>query len=83
MLARLRGAFADQPRFAQDAAHELRTPIAALTLQMESVCGDPPPGACAESFAWRCVAASVDAREVRAQAAHALRRGLIPRGEAG
>jgi two-component system OmpR family sensor kinase len=51
LLTRLRDAFADQRRFVQDAAHELRTPITALALQMENVRGDLPPGACAESFA--------------------------------
>lgn len=51
LLARLRDAFADQRRFVQDAAHELRTPITALALQMENVRGDLPAGACAESFA--------------------------------
>jgi two-component system, OmpR family, sensor kinase len=51
LLTRLRDAFADQRRFVQDAAHELRTPITALALQLENVRGDLPPGACAESFA--------------------------------
>ena len=51
LLTRLRDAFADQRRFVQDAAHELRTPITALALQMENVRGDLPAGACAESFA--------------------------------
>jgi two-component system OmpR family sensor kinase len=51
LLTRLRDAFADQRRFVQDAAHELRTPITALALQLENVRGDLPPGACADSFA--------------------------------
>lgn len=51
LLTRLRDSFADQRRFVQDAAHELRTPITALVLQLENVRGDLPPGACAESFA--------------------------------
>ncbi|MEO8654952.1 MAG: histidine kinase dimerization/phospho-acceptor domain-containing protein, partial [Ramlibacter sp.] len=51
LLARVRDAFADQRRFVQDAAHELRTPIAALALQLENVRDDLPAGACAESFA--------------------------------
>ena len=51
LLTRLRDSFADQRRFVQDAAHELRTPITALALQLENVRGDLPPGACAESFA--------------------------------
>jgi two-component system, OmpR family, sensor kinase len=51
LLTRLRDACAEQRRFVQDAAHELRTPITALALQMENVRGDLPPGACAQSFA--------------------------------
>jgi len=51
LLTRLRDAFADQRRFVQDAAHELRTPITALALQMENLRGDLPSGACAQSFA--------------------------------
>ncbi|HKB53224.1 MAG TPA: ATP-binding protein, partial [Ramlibacter sp.] len=50
LLMRLRDAFAEQRRFVQDAAHELRTPITALALQMENVRGDLPAGACAQSF---------------------------------
>jgi two-component system, OmpR family, sensor kinase len=50
LLARLRDAFAAQRRFVQDAAHELRTPIAALGLQLENVRRDLPPGACRHSF---------------------------------
>ncbi|CAN5894025.1 ATP-binding protein [soil metagenome] len=37
LLARLRAAFATQRRFVQDAAHELRSPIAAITLQIEAL----------------------------------------------
>jgi len=51
LLARLRSAFAAQRRFVQDAAHELRTPITAVALQLENVRRDLPPGACAQSFA--------------------------------
>ncbi|WP_298932990.1 ATP-binding protein [uncultured Ramlibacter sp.] len=51
LLTRLRDAFATQRRFVQDAAHELRTPITAVALQLENVRGDLPPGACAQSFA--------------------------------
>ena len=36
-MARLRAAFATQRRFVQDAAHELRSPIAAITLQIEAL----------------------------------------------
>ncbi|MGZ5269343.1 MAG: histidine kinase dimerization/phospho-acceptor domain-containing protein, partial [Ramlibacter sp.] len=51
LLARLRSAFAAQRRFVQDAAHELRTPITAVALQLENVRRDLPAGACAQSFA--------------------------------
>ena len=51
LLARLRDAFAAQRRFVQDAAHELRTPITAVALQLENVRRDMPPGACQQSFA--------------------------------
>lgn len=37
LLMRLRDAFASQRRFVQDAAHELRTPITAMTLQLENL----------------------------------------------
>jgi two-component system, OmpR family, sensor kinase len=40
LLTRLRDAFATQRRFVQDAAHELRTPIAAIGLQLENLRGD-------------------------------------------
>jgi two-component system, OmpR family, sensor kinase len=51
LLTRLRDAFANQRRFVQDAAHELRTPITAVALQLENVRSDMPPGACAQSLA--------------------------------
>lgn len=50
LLTRLRDAFATQRRFVQDAAHELRTPITAVALQLENVRRDLPAGACAQSF---------------------------------
>jgi two-component system, OmpR family, sensor kinase len=37
LLGRLRDAFSSQRRFVQDAAHELRTPITAMTLQLENL----------------------------------------------
>ena len=51
LLARLRGALATQRRFVQDAAHELRTPITAIGLQIENLRGLIPPGEAAERFA--------------------------------
>jgi signal transduction histidine kinase len=41
LLTRLRDAFASQRRFVQDAAHELRTPITAMTLQLENLKASP------------------------------------------
>lgn len=50
LLARLRDAFGVQRRFVQDAAHELRTPITAVALQLENVRRDLPPSACRDTF---------------------------------
>ncbi|VTU20826.1 Sensor protein QseC [Variovorax sp. PBS-H4] len=51
LLARLRDAFAAQRRFVQDAAHELRTPVAAIGLQLENLRAHVPAGDAAERFA--------------------------------
>ena len=51
LLTRLRDAFTTQRRFVQDAAHELRTPITAVALQLENVVRDMPPNACQQSMA--------------------------------
>ncbi|MET0311163.1 MAG: ATP-binding protein [Burkholderiaceae bacterium] len=51
LLRRLRDAFANQRRFVQDAAHELRTPIAAIGLQLENLRGDLAGGETAQRFA--------------------------------
>jgi len=50
LLARLRDAFTTQRRFVQDAAHELRTPIAAIGLQLETLRGDVCCGETQERF---------------------------------
>jgi signal transduction histidine kinase len=50
LLRRLRDAFTAQRRFVQDAAHELRTPIAAIGLQLENLRTTLPDGACTERF---------------------------------
>ncbi len=50
LLARLRDAFATQRRFVQDAAHELRTPVAAIGLQLENLRAHVPAGDAAERF---------------------------------
>ncbi|HVE51964.1 MAG TPA: ATP-binding protein [Ramlibacter sp.] len=51
LLRRLRDAFATQRRFVQDAAHELRTPITAIALQVENMRQDVNCQASAERFA--------------------------------
>jgi two-component system OmpR family sensor kinase len=51
LLKRLRDAFSTQRRFVQDAAHELRTPIAAIGLQLENLRGDLPAGPAQQRFA--------------------------------
>jgi signal transduction histidine kinase len=50
LLARLRDSFAAQRRFVQDAAHELRTPIAAVGLQLENLRGDLGDGPATQRF---------------------------------
>jgi len=51
LLTRLRDAFAVKRQLVQDAAHELRTPMTALALQMENLRRDMPDGACTQSLA--------------------------------
>jgi signal transduction histidine kinase len=51
LLRRLREAFATQRRFVQDAAHELRTPITAIGLQVENMRQDVNCEAAADRFA--------------------------------
>ncbi len=50
LLTRLRDAFTNQRHFVQDAAHELRTPMAAISLQLENMRGDAPCQASTERF---------------------------------
>ena len=51
LLGRLRGALSAQRHFMQDAAHELRTPMAAIGLQIENLRAHVPHGDAAERFA--------------------------------
>jgi two-component system OmpR family sensor kinase/two-component system sensor histidine kinase QseC len=51
LLARLRNTLAIQRHFMQDAAHELRTPMAAIGLQIENLRAHVPDGDAAERFA--------------------------------
>jgi len=50
LLSRVRNAFATQRRFVQDAAHELRTPMAAIGLQIENLRAHVPAGEATERF---------------------------------
>jgi two-component system, OmpR family, sensor kinase len=50
LLARLRTAFMAQRRFVQDAAHELRTPITAMSLQLENLKSRMPDSASVEQL---------------------------------
>jgi signal transduction histidine kinase len=50
LLARLRTAFMAQRRFVQDAAHELRTPITAMSLQLENLKSRMPDTASTEQL---------------------------------
>jgi len=50
LLGRLRQAFAVQRRFVQDAAHELRTPIAAIGLQLDNMRAEVPAEGVAEHY---------------------------------
>ena len=51
LLARLRHTLSMQRHFMQDAAHELRTPMAAIGLQIENLRAHVPAGDAAERFA--------------------------------
>lgn len=51
LLGRLRDALATQRRLVQDAAHELRTPVTAIALQVENLRAHMPPGEAQERFA--------------------------------
>lgn len=51
LLARLRDAFTSQRRFVQDAAHELRTPITAMSLQLENLKSRMPDANAVEQLA--------------------------------
>lgn len=51
LLARTRGVMQTQRRFVQEAAHELRTPMAAIGLQIDNLRGHVPDGEASERFA--------------------------------
>ncbi|MGO4390360.1 sensor histidine kinase [Variovorax sp. M-6] len=51
LLGRLRNSLSAQRRFMQDAAHELRTPMTAIGLQIENLRAHVPAGAAVERFA--------------------------------
>jgi two-component system OmpR family sensor kinase/two-component system sensor histidine kinase QseC len=51
LLRRMRNSLTAQRRFMQDAAHELRTPMAAIGLQIENLRAHVPAGDAAERFA--------------------------------
>src|SRR5437899_12688421 len=51
LLRRMRNSLTAQRRFMQDAAHELRTPMAAIGLQIENLRSHVPAGDAAERFA--------------------------------
>lgn len=50
LLVRLRQAFAAQRRLVQDAAHELRTPVAAISLQLDNMRAEVPAEGVAEHY---------------------------------
>ena len=74
LLARLRQSFAAQQRFVHDAAHELRTPMAALKLQLQNLRAEIPDAG----------QARIDAMESGVQRAHRLVEQLLrlARGDA-
>ena len=51
LLVRLRQAFAAQQHLVQDAAHELRTPVAAIGLQLDNMRAEVPAEGVAEHYA--------------------------------
>ena len=71
LLTRLRDAFASQRRFVQDAAHELRTPITAMTLQLENL--KAHADGCGDDCASRAVRGGAEAHEAADRAAPAPR----------
>lgn len=81
VLARLRGALATQRRFVQDAAHELRTPITAIGLQVENLRGLIPPGEAAERFE-QLEAGVTRARHLAEQLLHLSRQDVPLRSAA-
>ncbi len=74
LLTRLRQSFAAQQRFVHDAAHELRTPMAALNLQLQNLRAEIPEAS----------QPRIDAMESGVQRAHRLVEQLLrlARGDA-
>ncbi|WP_374679929.1 ATP-binding protein [Hydrocarboniphaga effusa] len=74
LLARLRQSFSAQQRFVHDAAHELRTPMAALKLQLQNLRAEIPEAG----------QARIDAMESGVQRAHRLVEQMLrlARGDA-
>ncbi|MFH0134439.1 sensor histidine kinase [Variovorax sp. VaC1] len=82
LLSRVRSAFATQRRFVQDAAHELRTPMAAIGLQIENLRSHVPAGEATERFN-QLEAGVTRAQHLIEQLLHLSRQDAPQRGAAG
>ncbi len=81
LLSRVRSAFATQRRFVQDAAHELRTPMAAIGLQIENLRAHVPAGEATERFN-QLEAGVTRAQHLIEQLLHLSRQDAPPAGNA-
>ncbi|KQW57831.1 sensor histidine kinase [Variovorax sp. Root411] len=79
LLSRVRSAFATQRRFVQDAAHELRTPMAAIGLQIENLRAHVPAGEATERFN-QLEAGVTRAQHLIEQLLHLSRQDAPPQG---